>query len=190
MLLWFNLNNFNIPHLYISRGDGEHAGDFDHDAAGFADADDLAFDAFEGAFLDDDLLAFAELVADLREVDQVGVHGRGDGDEVFHGLVRDCEGAVCGTVPVVVDGAGVAEAADVGVEGFSCRLGEDQAGYGWDEALLLLAGRQVGLVPCHRDEGADAVLTKLVLNLQFSGVCGTKDKPALLGGLLALWTLR
>ena len=173
----FRLNYFNIPHLHISRGDGEHAGDLDHDAAGFADADDLAFDAFEGAFLDDDLLAFAELVADLGEVDQVGVHGRGDGDEVFHGLVRDGEGAVCGAVPVVVDGAGVAEAADVGVEGFSCRLGEDETGYGWDEGLLLLAGRRVGLVPCHRDEGADAVLTKLVLHFQFSGVGRTKDMP-------------
>ena len=171
------LNNFNIPHLHVSRGDGEHAGDLDHDAAGFADADDLAFNAFEGAFLDDDLLAFAELVADLGKVDQVGVHGRGDGDEVFHGLVRDGEGAVCGAVPVVVDGAGVAEAADVGVKGFSCGLGEDQAGYGWDQGLLLLAGRRGGLVPCHRDEGADAVFTKLVLHFQFSSVGRTKDIP-------------
>ena len=107
------LDYFNICHFYIGRCDGEHAGDLYHDAAGFPDADDLAFDALEGAFLDHHLLAFAELVADLCKVDQVRVEGRGHSDEVFHGLVRDGEGTVCRAVPVVVDRAGVAEAANV-----------------------------------------------------------------------------
>ena len=107
--------------------------EFDEDATGFADADDLAFDAFEGAVRDLYGLAFTEFVADLGEVDEVFVHCGGDGDEVFHGLGRDGERGVGGAVPVVVDRAGVTEAADVEVEGLAGREGEDQAADGWDE---------------------------------------------------------
>lgn len=74
---------------YIRRRDGEHTGEFDEDATGFADADDLAFDAFEGAVLDLYGLTFTEFVADLREVDDVFVHSGSDGDKILHRLVRD-----------------------------------------------------------------------------------------------------
>ena len=126
------LNYFQFHRRDKGGGYGEGAGEFHQDSAGFAYSYYFAFYSFEGAFLDDDLLSFAELGADFREVDQVRVKGRGYCNEVFHCFCRDCQRSVCGAVPVVVDRAGFTEAADVGVEGFSCGLGEDQAGYGWD----------------------------------------------------------
>ncbi len=78
-------------------------------------------------------MPFPELLAYLSQVDQILVEGGGDGDEIFHGLGRDGERGVGGAVPVVVDRAGITEAADVEVEGLAGREGEDQAADGWDE---------------------------------------------------------
>ena len=121
----FLLNNFQFLRSNVGGGDGEHAGELHEDAAGFAYSYYFSFYSFEGAFLDSDGLAFAEFVADFCEEDEVLVEGRCDCYEVFHVLVRNCEGRIDGAVPVVVDWACVAEAADVGVEGLAGPVDED-----------------------------------------------------------------
>lgn len=129
----FCLNNFQFLRVYVCRCHRQHAGEFHKDAAGFAYSYNFSFNAFERTFLDNHGLPFPELLAYLGQVDQVFVEGGGDGDEVFHGLGRDGERGVGDAVPVVVDRAGVTEAADVEVERFAGREGEDQAADGWDE---------------------------------------------------------
>ena len=163
--------------MHVCRCHRQHAGKFHKDAAGFAYSYNFSFNAFERTILDHHGLPLPELLGDLRQVDQVIVEGGGYGDEVFHGLGRDGERGVGGTVPVVVDRAGVTEAADVEVEGLAGREGEDQAADGWDELLL---------PPHHRDEGADALFLKGCLDLELPGVGSAEDVPALLRRLMAL----
>ena len=122
---YLQLNNFNFLRSNVGGSDGEHAGELHQDAAGFAYSHYFSFDSFEWAFLDFDGLAFAELVADFCEVDKILVEGRCYCYEVLHILIRNGERRVRGTVPVVVDRAGIAEAADVGVDAFAGPVDED-----------------------------------------------------------------
>ena len=124
---------FKLFQRYIRRSHGHHAREFDQDAAGFAYAYDLAFDSFEGAFLDLDGLAFAELGADLCDVYQVFVHCGGYGYEVLHRLVGDGERTVGGAVPVVCHRGGVAEGADEAVQGGLGPADEAEVADGRDE---------------------------------------------------------
>ena len=111
----FLLYYFQFLRRDISGSDGEHAGEFHKDATGFAYSYYFSFYSFEDTLLYFHFLSFAESVADFCEVDEVLVECRGDCYEVFHFLFRNGERGVDGAVPVVVDWACVAEAADVGV---------------------------------------------------------------------------
>lgn len=154
----------------------QEAGEFDEDAAVLLDADDFAFDTFEGAIDDFDGLTFTELLRDLGEVDDVLVEGRGDLDEVVHRLFRDGEGAVGGAVPVVVDRADVAEGADVCIKCFPRPIDEAEAAYSRNELLFFLAAYRT-LAPCHRDEGSHSPFGEFVADLQFAGVGGAEREP-------------
>ena len=102
----YNVISFNYFHILRpdeGGGDGEHAGDFDHDAARFADADYLAFDAGEGAGFYLDALAFTEFGTYCGHVDEVFVQSGRDLDEVFHRFGRDHHWASAGAFPVEMD---------------------------------------------------------------------------------------
>ena len=69
LIICFCLNYFQFFRRHVGGGDGEHAGEFHEDAAGFAYSYNLSFYSFEWAFFDLYVLAFAKFVAYFCEED-------------------------------------------------------------------------------------------------------------------------
>lgn len=175
----FLFNFLHILHPHISRSDGEAAGEFDKDAAGFADAYYFAGDAGEGAVLDADGLAFTEFGADLGEVDEVLVEGGCDLHEVVHLAFGNGDGVAGGAVPGEVDRGFFAVGGDEFPESLAGGECEAEIVYRRDQDLDLTAFGLL-LFPHHRHECADAPGDEFFLHLEFAGVTDPEGVPSVM----------
>ena len=93
------LNDLQFLERNVIGRDGEHAWEFDHDSAGFLDADNNALNPLERPFNDSDFLTFTQLLRDLFQEEDLIRHGEADLNEICHCLVWNYDGFTGGFIP-------------------------------------------------------------------------------------------